>query len=324
MFLLRFDLRIPPFVSGLTPGDQYREFLEMVRWADERGFSGVVLSEHHGTEDGYMSAPLVLAGAVLGATRNLFCSVSALLLPLHDPLRAAEDIAALDRLAPGRLNVVVGVGYREQEFEMFGSDRARRGRLAEDGVKVMLRAWEGAPFEVGGRQAWVNPPPTSSPRSLLAIGGSVEASAHRAAKLGLPFIPTLHDESLARAYYAEAAEQGFEEAACLMPSGPGLVLVTRDPDALWGRIGEQLLYDSVAYADWQYADQRSSWHVEATTVEGLRAAGQHAIVTPEECIDLVRGRGVAVLHPLVAGIDPAIGWETLELVVDVVMPGLAR
>ena len=106
MFLLRFDLRIPPFVDGLTPADQYREFLEMIRWADQRGFAAVVLSEHHGTEDGYMSAPLVLAGAVLGATRNLFCSVSALLLPLQDPLRAAEDIAALDRLAPGRLKAV--------------------------------------------------------------------------------------------------------------------------------------------------------------------------------------------------------------------------
>jgi len=115
VFLLRFDLRIPPFVAGLTPADQYREFLEMIRWADQRGFAAVVLSEPHGTEDGYMSAPLVLAGAVLGATRNLFCSVSALLLPLQDPLRAAEDIAALDRLAPGRLKVVVGVGYRVED-----------------------------------------------------------------------------------------------------------------------------------------------------------------------------------------------------------------
>ena len=95
MFLLRFDLRIPPFVDGLTPADQYREFLEMIRWTDQRGFAAVVLSEHHGTEDGYMSAPLVLAGAVLGATRNLFCSVSALLLPLHDPLRAAEDLSLI-------------------------------------------------------------------------------------------------------------------------------------------------------------------------------------------------------------------------------------
>ena len=57
MFLLRFDLRIPPFVEGLTPAAQYGEMLEMVRWADGEGFAGVVLSEHHGTEDGFMNAP---------------------------------------------------------------------------------------------------------------------------------------------------------------------------------------------------------------------------------------------------------------------------
>ena len=171
MFLLRFALRIPPFVEGLTPADQYREFLEMIRWADQRGFAAVVLSEHHGTEDGYMSAPLVLAGAVLGATRNLFCSVSALLLPLQDPLRAPEDIAALDRLAPGRLKVVVGVGYRVEEFELFGRDRSPRGRSAEAAVRVILRAWEGEPFEIEGRAVRVTPPPASPPASLLAIGG---------------------------------------------------------------------------------------------------------------------------------------------------------
>jgi alkanesulfonate monooxygenase SsuD/methylene tetrahydromethanopterin reductase-like flavin-dependent oxidoreductase (luciferase family) len=66
MFLLRFDLRIPPFVDSLTPTVQYGEMLEMVRWADGEGFAGVVLSEHHGSEDGFMNAPLAVAGATTG------------------------------------------------------------------------------------------------------------------------------------------------------------------------------------------------------------------------------------------------------------------
>ncbi|SVA36457.1 uncharacterized protein METZ01_LOCUS89311, partial [marine metagenome] len=143
------------------------------------------------------------------------------------------------------------------------------------------------------------------------------------ARLGLSFVPTLYDDALAEAYYTEARAQGFEEAACLMPSGPGLVLVTRDPDALWDEIGEHLLYDAQLYGAWQHPDQRSSWHVDAATIGDLREGGQHAILTPGECVDLVRETGAAVLHPLVAGIDPAIGWETLELVVDEVMPALA-
>ena len=133
----------------------------------------------------------------------------------------------------------------------------------------------------------------------------------------------MYDEDLAKAYHTEARVQGFEEATCLMPSGPGLVLVSRDPDALWDEIGDHLLYDAQLYAGWQHDDQRSSWHVDAATPGDLRVGGQHAILTPGECVDLVRDTGTAVLHPLVAGIDPAIGWETLELVVDEVMPALA-
>ncbi len=98
MLLLRFDLRIPPFVEDLTPARQYGEMLDMVRFADAHGFAGVVLSEHHAADDGFMSAPLVVAAGVLGATRNLFCSVSALLLPLHDPIRVAEGRYLSDEL----------------------------------------------------------------------------------------------------------------------------------------------------------------------------------------------------------------------------------
>ena len=323
MILLRFDLRIPPFVDGLTHTRQYAEMLEMCRFADEHGFAGVVLSEHHGSEDGFMSAPLVVAAGVLGATRNLFCSVSALLLPLHEPLRVAEDIAAIDLMAPGRISVVVGVGYRDEEFTMFDRDRTRRGRATDEGLATMLEAWKGEPFVVDGRTAWVTPRPTSDPHSLLAVGGSVEVSAHRAARHHLSFVPAVHDPELEAAYLAESARVGHETPFCMMPSGPGLVLVTRDPDALWDRIGGNLLYDARAYASWQKSDQRTSWQVDATDLATLRAGGQHAIVTPEECVDLIRKTGAAVSHPLCGGIDPAIGWESLQLMADEVLPTLA-
>ena len=63
MILLRFDLRIPPFVKNLDHARQYAEMLEMCRYADVNGFAGVVLSEHHGSEDGFMSAPLEIGRA---------------------------------------------------------------------------------------------------------------------------------------------------------------------------------------------------------------------------------------------------------------------
>ena len=177
MFVLRFDLRIPPFVTNLTHAEQYREFLRMVEWSDDKGFAAVVLSEHHGTEDGYMNSPLLLAGSVLGRTSNVFCSVSALLLPLHDPLRIAEEIATTDLIAPGRFNVVIGVGYRESEFEMFGKNRKTRGKDTEEGIRTVLTALKGKPFTYNGREVLITPQPVSDPSSLISVGGSVEISA---------------------------------------------------------------------------------------------------------------------------------------------------
>ena len=322
MFVLRFDLRIPPFVETLTHGEQYREFFKMIEWADDKGFAAVVLSEHHGTEDGYMNSPLLLAGSVLGATNTLFCSVSALLLPLHDELRIAEEIATVDLIGPGRFNVVVGIGYRESEFEMFAKNRKTRGKDTEEGIRTILTALKGEPFEYKGRKVLVSPKPVSDPSSLISVGGSVEISAKRAARLGLPFVPAVRDDSLENTYYAEAREVGYENPMCMMPSGPGMVMVSEDPERLWSEIGENLIYDAVTYAAWQYQDQRSSWHVEGTSIDELKKGGQHLIVTPEECVDLVRSNGVAVLHPLVGGVDPEIGWESLELVANRVIPAL--
>ncbi|HEV8297192.1 MAG TPA: LLM class flavin-dependent oxidoreductase, partial [Acidimicrobiales bacterium] len=309
MFQLRFDLRVPPF-STVTHAEQYRVMLEMCRWADTRGFAGVVLSEHHGTEDGFMNAPLAISAAVLGATQHVRCSISALLVPYHDPLRLAEDIATIDLLAPGRLAVIAGLGYRESEFEMFGKDRTRRGQLSEDAIRTMLTAWKGEPFEYNGRTAWVTPKPVTQPHPLIMVGGSAPVSARRAARLHLPFLPMIGDPALAEVYRAEAKAVGYTDPFVSLPEGPGLVLVTEDPDASWARIGEHLLYDAQAYASWQYPDQRSGWHVPADTVEGVRASGQYEILTPEQCVDLVHRQQHATLHPLVAGIDPAIGWET--------------
>jgi len=294
----------------------------MARWADERGFAGVGLSEHHGAEDGFMHSPLTVATAVLAATTHLNVSVSALLVPLHDAARLAEEIATIDLLAPGRLSVVAGLGYRDAEFEMFGKDPRRRVQDFEEAIDLMLRAWQGGEVTYRGRRVRVEPTPATKPHPHLMIGGSVTASARRAARFRLPYCPAVNEQALADAYYAEAAAVGFEHPLAVMGSGPGMVMVTRDPDALWDRIGPSLLYDMQLYLSWQDDSHKSSWRTPATSVDELRASPNYAIVTPAECVELVRTNGGATLHPLVAGIDPAIGWESLELVVSEVMPAL--
>ncbi|MGH9301013.1 MAG: LLM class flavin-dependent oxidoreductase [Acidimicrobiales bacterium] len=322
MFQLRFDLRVPGFAET-THAQQYKAALDMVSWADTRGFSGIVVSEHHGLEDGYLSSPVTLASAMLALTSKLTCSISALLVPYHDPLRLAEDIACVDLISGGnRIICIVGLGYRPEEFAMFGRDRTRRGLLAEEGVAAMLLAWTGEPFEYQGRTVRVTPKPLTQPHPFVMMGGSAEISARRAARLGLGFMPPVGDKELAKIYYAEAERLGFEQPFALLPRGPGMVLVSEDPDRTWSQIGPNCLYDAQSYASWQSPDQRSSWHVEADDLDALRASGQYRVVTPDQCVELASEFPSVVVHPLVGGIDPRIGWECLELVASKVIPRL--
>jgi alkanesulfonate monooxygenase SsuD/methylene tetrahydromethanopterin reductase-like flavin-dependent oxidoreductase (luciferase family) len=319
MFVIRFDLRVPD-CSSLSRSDQYREALAMTRFADEHGFAAAVVSEHHATDDGFMHSPLPVAAAFLGATQTIGCMISALLLTFYEPLKLAEDIASLELMFPGRLTVVAGLGYRPEEFDMFGMDRTKRARDFEARVTALLEGWKGDWFEYDGQRARISPAPITRPN--LMIGGSVPASARRAARFQLPYMPPINDTELVDIYLAEAAKVGYEQPVPVLSTGPGLVLITDDPDALWARIGPNLVADADAYASWQTGEDRSSWHVDQHGVDALRASAAYAIVTPDQCVELIRKHGAATLHPLVAGIDPEIGWESLQLAVDKVLPQL--
>ena len=124
---LRLDLRTPPFAR--CPDDYYRTALDMAEWADAHGFSECMLSEHHGEEDGYLPSPLVMAAAIAARTRRMRIRISALILPLHDPLRIAEDVAVLDRLSGGRIELVCVAGFRPGEFAQFDKPFAARIKL---------------------------------------------------------------------------------------------------------------------------------------------------------------------------------------------------
>src|SRR2546426_5462917 len=135
MIGIRYDLRVPP-LAQTRHAELYTACLDQCAWADERGFDFVALSEHHGVDDGYLPAPLTLAAAIAGRTRRIPISIAAVLVPLHDPVRLAEQLAVLDLASGSRVSLVAGLGYRHEEFAMAGVDRARRGRLLPGYVGV--------------------------------------------------------------------------------------------------------------------------------------------------------------------------------------------
>jgi alkanesulfonate monooxygenase SsuD/methylene tetrahydromethanopterin reductase-like flavin-dependent oxidoreductase (luciferase family) len=324
--ILRFDLRAPAF-SPARIGDLYAAALDMAAYGDEHGFDSITVSEHHGVEDGFLPSPLVLAAAIAGRTKRIRIGISALLAPLYDPLKLAEDLAVLDVASRGRVATTLGLGYRPEEYAAFGRDFAKRGALLDECVETLLAAWTGEPFEHHGRNVRVTPRPFSRPHPTLLLGGQSKAAARRAARFGLPFQPASNDAEMIALYQSECARLGVERPLLLPPGSGELIWVSREPERTWKQIGPHLLHDAMAYAQWQPVhQQKSAVHSRATSVEALRTEGLYRVLTPEQCVERAKALGalaVFVLFPLCGGTPPEIGWETVRLYGEEVLPRLA-
>jgi len=316
---IRFDLRRAPFAETTDAG-LYRECVEMCRWADEHDFAAATLSEHHGVD--FISAPTTLAGVVLGATRTMRVTVNALLVPLHDPVRLAEQVATLDLASGGRFTFVAGLGYKTEEFEMAGVDRRRRGAVTEEHMQVLRQAWSGEPFEWQGRTVVVTPTPTTPVEMLMWAGGSVRASAERAARLRLPFFTMSTDPALGEIYREECEKVGYTTGFFMFPNGPSFTFVSEDPERTWDQIAPYALYDATSYNSWQSGPHDNAVALDASSVDDLKASGMWQVVTPDECVELANRSGSVALHPLMGGIPPELGWECLELYATKVQPRL--
>lgn len=318
--LLRYDMRTTP--GGADHDVLYRTAMEQIRWADTRDFDAVVLSEHHVSAEGYLPSPLVMGGAVAAVTERLAITLAALVAPLHHPIRLAEDLAVLDHLAGGRLMVVLGIGYRQLEFDVFGADRSRRGRRVEEMVEILRQAWSGDPFDYEGSTITVRPRPLTPGGPMLAIGGSVAASAERAARLGLSLFAGHDDPELVTAYDAECERLGRRTGMAMIPSGPTFVHVSEDPERDWAHIGPIALADAEIMRSWQTPGNRSLIDSSATSIDELRREGQYLVLTADECVAMAQDLPALTLHPLMGGIDPDLSWASLERFADQVLPRL--
>lgn len=315
---LRFDMRGPEF--GAPRPQLYAAALEMAEYADRNGIQGVTISEHHGVEDGYLPSPIVLASAIAARTRNMHITLAAIIAGLHDPLRLAEDLAVLDNICNGRLTAVFAGGYVPAEYEMFGKNIRQRVPLLEEAIATMKQAWTGEPFEYRGRTVRVTPRPVQRPHPHLMMGGSVPAAARRAARLTDGLVT--HIPELYQVYYEEALRLGKNPRPWQQPS-PGFVYIAEDPEAAWREIAPHALHEMNAYGKWSAAAGTNSRYTPVTQVEELKASGEYVVITPDECVAMVRRLGNLMLHPLMGGMPPELGWRSLELFVNKVKPALA-
>ncbi|MEJ7934869.1 LLM class flavin-dependent oxidoreductase [Sphingobium sp. AN558] len=141
------------------------------------GFQRVELTEHHGTPDNVNPSPLILAAAMASRSSHIRLQPSAIILPLHDPIRIAEDCIMVDIVSNGRLDVVLGPGYMPDEFEMFGASLKDRGRLMTASSTFSAAPSGARHSNMKVARSGSRPRPY---RKAVQSSSSAEASGHRA------------------------------------------------------------------------------------------------------------------------------------------------
>lgn len=302
---LRFDSRNPAF-AGTAMADRYAAAL-------------------HGSEDGYLPAPLPMAAAIAARTERMLLNISAIPAPLHDPIHLAEQIAVVDLISRGRVSLVLANGYMPSEFEMFGVSLRDRARLVTETVHTLRAAWTGEPFEFRGRTVRVTPTPYQPGGPSITLGGAVEAAARRAARIADGFVPAW--PGAWEFYRDERLKMGRPEPGAHFGGDTSFVHVSKDPERDWKRIAPHAMHESVAYGMHQVhagSAGRGVYQVPESPEE-LRASGLYRVVTPEELTARLKAAGDAglvVFHPLMGGIPPELGWESLRLFETDVLPHL--
>ena len=208
--------------AGWSEQAVYDSALEQMLLAESLGYHSVWIAEHHFNDYGLCPAPPVMAAFLAARTSRLRIGMGVSLLPLHHPVDLAEQLAVLDVVSGGRLDVGIGRGGTLQDYQTFQSDRDDARARVEEGIALMQQCWSGQPFDFQGRfhsakRLHVRPRPAQAPHPPLFIAANSEESVRSAARLGLPtltsfFVP-LEEVQRRRGIYREEASAAGRSAA---------------------------------------------------------------------------------------------------------------
>ncbi|WP_119421944.1 LLM class F420-dependent oxidoreductase [Desertibaculum subflavum] len=218
--------------------------VELAQAAEEAGFESMWTVEHTVVPAGYGSAypyapsgkmaggndaiplpdPLIWMAYVAAATRRIKLGTAILILPQHNPVVVAKQVATLDHLSGGRILLGIGAGWLKEEFEALGVPFETRGRRTDEYIKVLRELWgaEKPTFQgefVRFKDTYCRPQPVNKHVPII-VGGHSEAAAKRAGRLGDGFFPARG----APAELFDLARRSAEEAG-------------RDPNAIEMTVG---------------------------------------------------------------------------------------
>jgi probable F420-dependent oxidoreductase len=305
----------------------YRETLDQAAYAEQLGFASVWLSEHHFSDEGYLPSLAVMLGALAERTSRVRLGTAVLLAPLHHPLRLAEDLAVVDQLSRGRLDVGLAPGYKPDEFAVLGVPKSERGARTDEIIEILRLAWQGKPFSYAGRHyrfddVVVAPPPVQQPGPPIWVGGSSLAAARRAARYGTCFMPDSGaGPDVYQAYRTEA-------------SGPPRVATNRvlfaadSRDQAWEICADHLLFQFNAYRRWFSAAGDDDTHGAELTDPAVLSPEHYFVGTPDDILAAINesqqrfGYEELVFWARPPGMPIEHSTASLELIARHVLPAL--
>lgn len=296
-FGILFRPQDPPDAAGIV--NRWQEVLEAAQVAEEAGFDGVFLPEHHMMDDGYPPSPWAGLGAIAARTSRIEIGTTVFLLGLRHPIHSAEDAAMVDVISGGRLRLGCGLGNFAPEFELYGWNKREQVSRFEEAIEVLQRAWTGEELDHHGRhfvaQGRVRPRPIAAE---LWLGATTAAGVRRAARFGCPWVmsPLQRRElvlELARLYCATGREAGTRDKLGVVLLRDGFVADSLDEV-------QRVWWPSLAEEHWSYFSTLPRFTGERTgpTFDGITSAqdldfdrhreNRLIVGSPGDCIAQIR------------------------------------
>lgn len=317
--------------------DLYSEMLEEIVAAEDMGFESTWLTEHHLLEDGYCPSLLVTAAAIAARTKKVRIGTGIYLMPLHDPIRTAEDAAVVDLISNGRLILGLGLGYRQEEFDVFGKSlRERKGRI-EESIEILNKSWSDGQFSFQGRyynyeNINVTPKPVQNPIPIW-IGAFSEPAIKRAASMNAPLfiaaigvIPII--KYLIDMHRSSLKDFGFNSDAIEQPVVREVYVSREGRAKAWEKIKDHITYTAKGYASWgSFVDREGNLISDPADPSISDIALEQSIVgSPEECIETINQyKGTIPMDPLICrfkfpGLSHKEAMDSMKLFTNEVMP----
>jgi alkanesulfonate monooxygenase SsuD/methylene tetrahydromethanopterin reductase-like flavin-dependent oxidoreductase (luciferase family) len=175
---------------GLEDSQGYESFIDYVIEADQLGFKQLFMVEHHFTGQGQVSSSMTVLAYLASRTRHIRLGTAVVVMPWHNPVLVAEQVATLDLLSGGRVDFGVGKGYRQAEFDGFCIPIDEATERFDEAMEVIRKGWTSeARFSHHGKR-WhydnivVEPAPLQRPHPPLWLAAGSPDSIRRAAREG--------------------------------------------------------------------------------------------------------------------------------------------